>query len=41
MSDRKYRQRGYQDDGRDRAPRGEGKPKPPPKERAPGRVLQD
>ena len=41
MSDRKYRQRGYQDDERDRAPRGEGKPKPPPKERAPGRVLQD
>jgi hypothetical protein len=41
MSDRKYRQRGYQDDDRDRAPRGEGRPKPPPKERAPCRVLQD
>lgn len=40
MSDRKYRQRGYQDDNRDRQPRGEHKP-PPPKERAPGRVLQD
>jgi hypothetical protein len=39
MSDRKYRQRGYQDDPRERQPRG---PKPqPPKERAPGRVLQD
>ncbi|MDR1989528.1 MAG: hypothetical protein LBQ09_04775 [Acidobacteriaceae bacterium] len=38
MSDRKYRQRGYQDDPRERpeAPR----PKPP-QERAPGRVLQD
>ena len=42
MSDRKYRQRGYQDDTRDRererpalrAPR-------PPAERAPGRQLQD
>jgi hypothetical protein len=41
MSDRKYRQRGYQDDPRDRerqAPRG---PKPPPAARAPGRQLQD
>src|SRR5262245_27546341 len=40
MSDRKYRQRGYQDDPRDRqrqAPR----PKAPPPERAPGRQLQD
>jgi hypothetical protein len=40
MSDRKYRQRGYQDDPRERdkqAPRG---PKPPV-ERAPGRQLQD
>ena len=37
--DRKYRQRGYQDE-----PRGPKGPKPPPKpqqERAPGRVLQD
>jgi len=40
MSDRKYRQRGYQDDDRDRQPRGPQKP-PPPRERAPGRVLQD
>ena len=39
MSDRKYRQRGYQDDSREREPRA-GKPQPP-KERAPGRVLQD
>jgi len=41
MSDRKYRQRGYQDDPRDRerqAPRG---PKAPPAQRAPGRQLQD
>jgi len=42
MSDRKYRQRGYQDDSGDR-PRG---PKGPqgekrPQERAPGRQLQD
>src|SRR3954452_22198012 len=40
MSDRKYRQRGYHDDDRERQPRGEHKP-PPPKERAPGRVFQD
>ncbi len=41
MSDeRKYRQRGYQDEPRDRErqPRGEKKP---PQERAPGRQLQD
>ena len=42
MSDRKYRQRGYQDDPRDRpsggGPRG---PKPAPAPRAPGRQLQD
>lgn len=38
MDDRKYRQRGYQDTPRER-PRGD-KPAPP-KERAPGRVLQD
>jgi hypothetical protein len=38
MSDRKYRQRGYQDDPRERGPR----PKAPPKERTPGgRPLQD
>lgn len=29
MSDRKYRQRGYQDDERDRAPRGQGGPSAP------------
>src|SRR5262245_62904772 len=39
MSDRKYRQRGYQDDPRDRE-RSAPKPKPPV-ERAPGRQLQD
>ena len=39
MSDRKYRQRGYQDESREREPRA---PKSkPPQERAPGRVLQD
>ena len=38
MSERKYRQRGYQDDSRDRAP----KPaKRAPEPRAPGRPLQD
>jgi hypothetical protein len=38
--DRKYRQRGYQDDSRERESRG---PRPPktPQERAPGRQLQD
>ena len=40
MSDRKYRQRGYQDDKGERRPQGVRKPAPP-KERAPGRVLQD
>src|SRR5262245_5757577 len=40
MSDRKYRQRGYQDDSGERGPKGPQKPAPP-KERAPGRVLQD
>jgi hypothetical protein len=39
MSDRKYRQRGYRDEPREHQPRGH-KPAPP-KERAPGRVLQD
>jgi hypothetical protein len=40
MSDRKYRQRGYQDEGRERENRG---PRPPkaPQQRAPGRQLQD
>jgi hypothetical protein len=40
MSDRKYRQRGYQDDGQPKGPKGPRPPKPP-QERAPGRVLQD
>ena len=40
MSDRKYRQRGYQDDSRERESRGPRPPRPP-KERAPGRQLQD
>lgn len=41
MSERKYRQRGYQDEPRERQPRGEKKPGPPP-DRAPGgRPLQD
>jgi len=38
--DRKYRQRGYQDEPRERQPRGEKKPGAPPT-RAPGRPLQD
>jgi hypothetical protein len=37
MSDRKYRQRGYQDEPRE--PR--GKREKPPEQRAPGRPLQD
>lgn len=41
MSDRKYRQRGYQDDDRNRKPSGGHQKPAPPKERAPGRVLQD
>jgi hypothetical protein len=41
MSDRKYRQRGYQDDPRDREkPREKSAPKPT-EPRAPGRQLQD
>src|SRR6185295_12651049 len=39
MSDRKYRQRGYQDEPRQ--PRTGGAPPKPPAQRAPGRVLQD
>jgi hypothetical protein len=39
--DRKYRQRGYQDAPRERGPKGPQGPKQPPRERAPGRVLQD
>src|SRR6185436_20493368 len=42
MSERKYRQRGYQDDTRDREPRGPGeRGEKKPQERAPGRQLQD
>ena len=37
MSDRKYRQRGYQDEPREREPQ---QHKTPPQERAPGRELQ-
>src|SRR5437016_12131171 len=40
MSDRKYRQRGYEDEQRERGPR-DDKQKQQQKERAPGRVLQD
>ena len=42
MSDRKYRQRGYQDEPRDRkgAQSGQGQ-KPPQEPKAPGRQLQD
>ena len=40
MSDRKYRQRGYQDEPKARGPKGPGAPRPP-QERAPGRLLQD
>ena len=41
MSDRKYRQRGYQDEpSKPRGPKGPSAPRPP-QERAPGRVLQD
>jgi hypothetical protein len=38
MSDRKYRQRGYQDEPRERGPKPERKA---PEPRAPGRQLQD
>jgi hypothetical protein len=41
MSDRKYRQHGYQDDDRDRGgARGPAGPRKPPEQRAPGRQLQ-
>lgn len=40
MSDRKYRQRGYQDENRERESRGPRPPRPP-QQRAPGRQLQD
>src|SRR3954469_6255133 len=41
MSDRKYRQRGYQDEGKPRTPKGPAPPRPPKQDRAPGRQLQD
>ena len=41
MDDRKYRQRGYQDDPRDREKRPAGGQKKAPEPRAPGRQLQD
>ena len=39
--DRKYRQRGYQDEGKPRGPKGPAAPRPPKADRAPGRQLQD
>ena len=41
MSERKYRQRGYQDDNTPRGPKGPAAPRPPKADRAPGRQLQD
>ena len=41
MSDRKYKQRGYQDEGKARGPKGPAAPRPPKADRAPGRQLQD
>jgi hypothetical protein len=41
MSDRKYRQRGYQDEDKPRGPKGPAAPRPPKQDRAPGRQLQD
>jgi hypothetical protein len=38
--DRKYRQRGYQDEPKPRGPKGPAAPRPP-QERAPGRQFQD
>jgi len=40
MSDRKYRQRGYQDDPRDREKKGDRPAQKPVESRAPGRQLQ-
>ena len=40
MSDRKYRQRGYQDEPKTRGLKGPAAPRPP-QARAPGRLLQD
>lgn len=41
MSDRKYKQRGYQEDNKPRGPKGPAAPRPPKADRAPGRQLQD
>ena len=41
MSERKYRQRGYQDEHKPRGPKGPMAPRPPKQDRAPGRQLQD
>jgi hypothetical protein len=41
MSDRKYRQRGYQDENKPRGPKGPAPARPPKQDRAPGRQLQD
>jgi hypothetical protein len=41
MSDRKYRQRGYQDENKPRGAKGPAAPRPPKQDRAPGRQLQD
>lgn len=41
MSDRKYRQRGYQEENKPRGPKGPAAPRPPKQDRAPGRQLQD
>ena len=41
MSDRKYKQRGYQDEGKPRGPKGPAAPRPPKADRAPGRQFQD
>lgn len=40
MSERKYRQRGYQDDSGERRPRGPQTPRKPPEQKAPGRQFQ-
>ena len=40
MSERKYRQRGYQDEPRERGPHGPAGKKPAPESRTPGRQLQ-
>jgi hypothetical protein len=40
MSERKYRQRGYQDEDKPRRERGSGEAKKPTQDRVPGRLLQ-